>query len=174
MTLDLDLAELYKVKPIALRQQVKRNQLRFPEYFMFQLTAEEASALVSQFVIPKRRSYGGSLPYAFTEQGVAMLATVLRSQRAIQVSVAIVRVFVKLRQILAEHQDFAHRLDELERKFDHHDAQLHAVFEAIRELTPLEPVPAKRRIGFKMDDSRPKAAAQITARSQPRRRSHRS
>ena len=98
--LDRDLAKLYKVRPTALRQQVKRNQERFPEDFMFQLTPEEADALVSQFVTPSHSVFGGSLPYAFTEQGVAMLATVLRSQRAVQVSITIVRVFVDRKSVV--------------------------------------------------------------------------
>ena|SRR5579863_8013447 len=84
--LDRDLAALYQVKPIALRQQVKRNRERFPDDFVFQLSREEAGALVSQNVIPSRRSFGGSLPYAFTEQGVAMLSTVLKSRRAVAIS----------------------------------------------------------------------------------------
>ena len=85
--LDRDLAELYQVKPIALRQQVKRNQDRFPEDFMFQLTEKEAEMLVSQFVIPSKKSLGGYLPYVFTQEGVAMLSSVLRSDRAIMVKV---------------------------------------------------------------------------------------
>src|SRR5260370_33132752 len=94
--LDRDLAELYGVKPIALRQQVKRNRNRFPPDFLFQLTRQEAESLVSHNVIPSRRSFGGSLPYAFTEQGVAMLSSVLTSERAVQVNIAIMRAFIKL------------------------------------------------------------------------------
>ena len=94
--LDRDLAELYGVKTIALRQQVKRNLERFPEDFMFQLTPEEGDVLVSQNVIPSKRSLGGSLPYAFTQEGVAMLSSVLRSRRAVEVNIAIMRAFVRL------------------------------------------------------------------------------
>ena len=107
---DRDLAALYQVKPIALRQQVKRNQARFPADFVFQLSKEEAEILVSQNVIPSRRSFGGSLPYAFTEQGVAMLSAVLKSKRAIAVNIAIMRTFVRLRQVLASHKDLAKRM----------------------------------------------------------------
>jgi hypothetical protein len=149
--IDGDLAALYEVPVKALNQAVKRNFARFPEDFMFQLTLDEATALLasrSQNVTLKRGGNVKYSPYAFTEQGVAMLATVLKSERAVQVSIAIVRVFVKLRQILATHQEFAHRLDEIERKFEKHDDELHYVFEAIRELMAPEPVPEKRRIGF--------------------------
>ena len=103
--LDRHLADLYEVPPIALRQAVKRNQSRFPDDFAFQLTADEAEGLVSQNVIPSRRSFGGSLPYAFTEQGVAMLSSVLRSDRAIAVNIAIMRTFVRLRRILGKHKE---------------------------------------------------------------------
>ena len=143
--LDRDLADLYKVKTIALRQQVKRNANRFPADFVFQLTKEEAEMLVSQNVIPSRRSFGGSLPYVFTEQGVAMLSSVLTSERAAQVNVGIMRTFVKIRTLLATHVDLLRRLDELEGRYDE---QFRIVFEAIRKLMTPEPVPPKRRIGF--------------------------
>src|SRR6476620_1258666 len=97
--LDRDLAALYGVKAIALRQQVARNRTRFPDDFMFQLTADEAESLVSQNVIPSRRSLGGSLPYAFTQEGVAMLSSVLRSERAVAVNISIMRAFVRLREM---------------------------------------------------------------------------
>ncbi len=143
--LDGDLAALYDVKPIALRQQVKRNKERFPEDFMFQLTAGEAESLLSQSVIPSRRNFGGFMPYAFTEQGVAMLSSVLRSERAVQVNIAIMRAFVKLREMLASHRDLARRLDELEKKYD---SQFRVVFDAIRELMS-PPAPSRRKIGFR-------------------------
>jgi len=142
--LDSDLAELYGVKPIALRQQVKRNPDRFPEDFMFQLTEDEVEVLVSQNVIPSRKHLGGYLPYVFTQEGVAMLSSVLRSKRAVLVNVAIMRAFVKLREMLASHRDLARRLDELERKYD---AQFKVVFDAIRKLME-HPEPHRRRIGF--------------------------
>jgi hypothetical protein len=147
--LDRDLAELYGVKAIALRQQVRRNQARFPDDFMFQLTAEEAEALVSQNVIPSRRSLGGFLPYAFTQEGVAMLSSVLRSERAVLVNIDIMRAFVRLRELLASHVELARRLDELEKKYD---AQFRIVFDAIRDLMTPPPSPPRRRIGFHARD----------------------
>jgi hypothetical protein len=143
--LDRDLAELYGVKAIALRQQVARNRSRFPADFMLQLTADEAQALVSQNVIPSRRSLGGSLPYAFTQEGVAMLSSVLRSERAVSVNISIMRAFVRLREMLASNAELSRRLDELERKYD---SQFRVVFDAIRELMKPEPTPPRRRIGF--------------------------
>lgn len=147
--LDRDLAELYGVKAIALRQQVRRNLARFPDDFMIQLTAEEAEALVSQNVIPSRRSLGGFLPYAFTQEGVAMLSSVLRSERAVLVNIEIMRAFVRLRELLASHVELARRLDALEKKYD---AQFRVVFDAIREFMAPPPAPPRRRIGFHARD----------------------
>ena len=144
--LDRDLADLYEVDAKVLNQAVKRNLDRFPEDFMFQLTAEESARLRSQFVTLKtgRGQHRKYLPYAFTEQGVAMLASVLRSKRAVLVNVEIMRAFVRLRQILGAHADLARKLAALERKYD---SQFKAVFDAIREL--MTPPPAKKRpIGF--------------------------
>lgn len=143
--LDSSLAELYDVETKALNQAVRRNITRFPEDFMFQLAREEANFLRSQFVTSKDQRGGRRyLPYVFTEQGVAMLSSVLNSERAIQVNIAIMRAFVKLRQILATHKDLARKLEVLERNYD---AQFKVVFNAIRELmTP--PEPHRRRIGF--------------------------
>jgi hypothetical protein len=139
-----DLADLYEVEPRALVQAVKRNSERFPADFMFQLNAREFEHLKSQFVIS---SWGGlrrAAPYAFTEQGVAMLSSVLRSKRAVLVNVEIMRAFVRLWQMLAAHADLARKLAALERRYD---AQFKVVFEAIRELmTP--PTGTKRPIGF--------------------------
>ena len=136
---------MYGVKTIALRQQVKRNLERFPEDFMFQLTQEESDVLVSQNVIPSKRSLGGSLPYAFTQEGVAMLSSVLRSRRAVEVNIAIMRAFVRLRELLASHKDLARKLEELEKKYDE---RFQVVFEAIRQLMTPEPQEKKHRIGF--------------------------
>ena len=141
--LSVDLAELYRVETRSLVQAVKRNSDRFPEDFMFQLTEPEFDNLRSQFVIS---SWGGHRypPYAFTEQGVAMLSSVLKSKRAVQVNIEIMRAFVRLRQILSSHKELARKLDKLEQKYD---AQFKAVFDAIRELmTPSEP--PRRKIGF--------------------------
>ena len=146
--LDKDLADLYNVKPIALRQQVKRNRNRFPADFMFQLSQEEAEFLVSQNVIPSRQSLGGSLPYAFTEQGVAMLSSVLRSPLAVAVNIEIMRAFVRLRQMLASHADLARKIEALERKYD---AQFKVVFDAIKQLMAPPPQPKRGRIGFRSE-----------------------
>lgn len=144
--LDRDLADLYGVKTWALNQAVKRNIARFPDDFMFQLTSEESEALRSQSVIS--RSWGGRryLPHVFTEQGVAMLSSVLRSTRAIQVNVEIMRAFVRLRQVLSSHKDLARRLEELERRYD---AQFKVVFDAIRQLMEPSPDPPREPIGFR-------------------------
>jgi ORF6N domain-containing protein len=142
--LSMDLAELYGVEPRVLVQAVKRNSERFPKDFMFQLNLQEVRNLKSQIVIS---SWGGQrfLPYAFTEQGVAMLSSVLKSKRAVQVNIEIMRAFVRLRQMIASNKELAKRLDELEKKYD---SQFKEVFDAIRELmTPVEPPP--RRIGFR-------------------------
>ncbi len=138
------LAELYRVETRTLNQAVKRNSERFPSDFMFQLSVEEAEWLVSQNVIPHRKHFGGSLPYAFTEQGVAMLSSVLNSKRAIEVNIMVIRTFVKLRKMMATHKDLARRLTELEKKYD---GQFQVVFEAIRQLVKIDDKP-KRKIGF--------------------------
>jgi hypothetical protein len=142
--LDSDLAELYGVATKVLIQAVKRNIDRFPDDFMFQLTKQELGNLRSQFVTS---SWGGRRypPYAFTEQGVAMLSSVLRSDRAIHVNIEIMRAFVRLRQMLASNVELSRKLAALEKKYD---AQFKVVFDAIRELmTP--PAPKKKRpIGF--------------------------
>jgi len=145
--LSMHLAELYGVETRALVQAVKRNIERFPEDFMFQINDSEAESLVSQNVIPHKKYFGGSLPYAFTEQGVAMLSSVLKSERAIQVNIAIMRAFVKLREIISTHKELANKLHELERKIEEHDVDIHTIFEAIRQLTA-PPKKPKHRIGF--------------------------
>jgi hypothetical protein len=116
--LDRDLAELYGVKAIALRQQVKRNIDRFQKDFLFQLHARETQHLVSQNVIPDERSQGGFKPYAFTEQGVAMLSSVLTSKRALQVNIAIMRAFVRMREMLIDHQDLLRKIQDMELRYD--------------------------------------------------------
>lgn len=149
--LDADLAALYGVETKVLNQAVKRNIDRFPDDFMFRLSKEEFANLRSQIVTPK--SWGGrrTPPYAFTEQGVAMLSSVLRSPRAVQVNIQIMRTFVKLRRILATHEHLARKLADLERKYDR---QFKVVFDAIRELmTPPEPR-QKRRIGFRAGEEK--------------------
>jgi hypothetical protein len=144
--LDADLAELYGVETRALKQAVRRNPDRFPADFMFELSPVEVETLVSQTVIPTRGKLGGATPMAFTEQGVAMLSSVLRSQRAVQVNIAIMRAFVRLREMLMSNADLARKLLALENKYD---AQFRVVFDAIRELMEGPPPPPKPRIGFK-------------------------
>ena len=151
--LDSDLAELYEVPIKRLNEQVRRNLRRFPDDFMFQLTSEEATALRSQFATLKagRGQHRKFLSYAFTEQGVAMLSTVLNSDRAIEVNIAIMRAFVRLREIMSTHKDLARKLDDLERKLGDHDEKFAVVFEAIRQLMIPPAAPARRRIGFQQD-----------------------
>jgi hypothetical protein len=143
--LDADLAALYGVETRVLVQAVKRNIERFPADFMFQLSREEVTILRSQIVTSS--GWGGRRyrPYAFTEQGVAMLSSVLRSPRAIQVNIEIMRAFIRLRQMLASHVELARKLDALEKKYD---AQFKQVFEAIRQLM-MPPEPKRRPIGFR-------------------------
>ena len=146
--LDTNLAELYGVETRALVQAVKRNLDRFPEDFMFQLTKEELELWRSQIVIskPAARMALRRRPYAFTEQGVAMLSSVVRSSQAVNVNVAIMRAFVRLRELAVSHTDITRKLATLERKYD---AQFKVVFDAIRELMKPLPEDLKRRIGFK-------------------------
>lgn len=151
--LSVHLAELYGVEVRMLIQSIKRNLERFPNDFMFQLTWDEAESLRSQFVILKnsnsmRGRHAKYLPYAFTEQGVAMLSSVLRSKRAIQVNIAIMRAFVKLKELLLTHKELAHKLTELEHKIEKHGESIKTIFEAIRQLMAPPPKPPKRRIGF--------------------------
>ena len=146
--LDSDLAELYDVETKVLNQAVKRNIARFPEDFMFQLNKEEASGLSrSQFVTLKRGQNIKYLPHAFTENGVAMLSSVLNSERAIQVNIQIMRTFTKIREMLLSHKDLKHKIEEMEKKYD---AQFKIVFNAIKELMsqPEKPI---RKIGFKTE-----------------------
>jgi len=144
---DSDLADLYRVATKVFNQAVRRNLNRFPKDFMFRLTAKEMKILRSQIVTS---SWGGrrTLPYAFTEQGVAMLSSVLNSERAVQVNIAIMRAFVKLREILTTHRELAEKIAELESKYRQHDDKIQDVFEAIRELLEPPQVSPKRRIGF--------------------------
>jgi hypothetical protein len=147
--LDADLAALYGVTTKRLKEQVRRNRSRFPEDFMFELTSEEVASLRSQFATSNKGRGGRRYaPYAFTEQGIAMLSTVLNSERAIQVNIEIMRAFVRLRQIMASNAQLARKLTELEKKYD---AQFKVVFDAIRQLmTP--PQPRKRKIGFLVEE----------------------
>lgn len=145
------MAELYEVPTGVLNQAVKRNLKRFPEDFMFQLTPAENDSLRSQIVIlkPGRGKHRKYLPNAFTEQGVAMLSSVLHSERAVEVNIAIMRAFVRLRQILSTNKELAAKLEKMERKLGEHDEHFRVVFDAIRQLmSPPPPTGNKRRIGF--------------------------
>jgi len=151
--MDADLADLYGVPTKALIQAVKRNSERFPGDFVFLLTDQEVAALRSQIVTSNAVSPGRggrrTAPYAFTEQGVAMLSSVLRSDRAVRMNVDIMRTFVRLRDIVARDQELSRRLDALEAKYDRH---FKAVFDAIRELMAPPAAAPKRRIGFVRDE----------------------
>jgi hypothetical protein len=142
--LDADLGELYGVTTKVFNQAIQRNMDRFPEDFMFRLTGEEYSNLRSQFVTS--RLWGGRryLPFVFTEQGVAMLSSVLNSKQAIQVNIAIMRTFVRMRRMLVSHEELARKVDSLEKKYD---SQFRGVFDAIRALMEPPKTP-RRRIGF--------------------------
>lgn len=155
-----DLAHLYGVSVGRLNEAVRRNRERFPKDFMFQLTASEMEALRLQFETSNLKSqiaisslgWGGRrhLPYAFTEQGVAMLSSILRSRRAVQVNIVIMRAFVRLREILSTHKELTHQLNKLENRVEKHDGEIKAIFDAIRALmTP--PEKPRRRIGFHSD-----------------------
>jgi hypothetical protein len=146
--LDADIAGLYLVETRTLVQAVTRNRGRFPPDFMFRLSAAEFDHLRSQIVISKARGGRRHRPYAFTEQGVAMLSSVLRSKRAVHANIAIMRAFVRLRQFLITHERLAARLEALERKYD---GQFRVVFEAIRELMAPSSVSGRRQIGFRTE-----------------------
>ncbi|MCX5666705.1 MAG: ORF6N domain-containing protein [Candidatus Omnitrophica bacterium] len=156
--LSMDLAKLYGVPPMRLNEQVKRNIKRFPDDFLFQLNGEEYKILKSQIAIS---SWGGARranPYAFTERGVAMLSSVLNSERAIEVNIAIIRAFVRLREILLTHKDLASKIAALELKYKNHDMRLSeydkhimAIFEAIKMLMAPPPGKSRRMIGFKQE-----------------------
>lgn len=145
--IDRDIASLYGVSTKVLNQAVRRNSTRFPEDFMFRLTLCEKNEVVTNCDHLKVLKFSPQLPHVFTEQGVAMLSSVLNSERAIQVNIAVMRVFVKLRQILSAHKELAHKLTELERKIEKHDSEIKGIFEAIRQLMA-PPEKPSRRIGF--------------------------
>ena len=152
--LDFDLAELYGTENRLLKRAVRRNIERFPSDFMLLLSSKEFSNLKSQIGISS--SWGGrrrSTPYAFTEQGVAMLSSIIRSKRAIQVNVQIMRTFVRLREMMLTHKELAQRLEELEKKHQEHAQQFAVVFDAIRKLMEPPPEEKKGRIGFHQIDS---------------------
>jgi len=151
--LDRDLAEMYGVEVKALNQAVKRNIGRFPEDFMFQLTAEEAVSLRFQIGTSKPQGRGGRryMPYVFTEQGIAMLSSVLNSERAVQVNIAIMRAFVQMRELASSNRELASKFAELERRVGKHDEAIHTLFDAIRQMMRPEEK-GKKSIGFKVEE----------------------
>ena len=162
--LDTDLAALYGVEAKQLKRAVRRNISRFPKDFMFELTKDEYQSLRSQFGTLKRGEHSKYLPYAFTEQGVAMLSSVLRSKRAVQVNIEIMRAFVRLRKMLASNVALARKLTALEKKYDE---QFKVVFDAIHALMTPEPEKSQKKIGFQVKESR---AAYGRGRKQNKRR----
>jgi hypothetical protein len=145
--LDRDLAALYGVKAIRLREQVKRNLSKFPSHFMFQLTENEVEIMVSQNAIPSKQNLGGTLPYAFTEHGVLMLANVLKSERAVKISIKIIELFVKLREMLVSHTELKFEIERIKKKIDNHDKNIEIVFRYFDELLEQKTKPRKK-IGF--------------------------
>lgn len=150
--IDVDLAELYGVPTRSLNQQVQRNHKRFPEDFMFQLTKEEAEILRSQFATSSS-THGGRRfrPYAFTEHGVAMLSSVLNSERAVEVNISIMRAFIKLRQLMESNEELHRKLAAVIRKLSTHDQYFKVVFDELRKLAQ-QPTAPRKQIGFRVDD----------------------
>ncbi len=146
--LDVDLAILYGVQTRVLKQSVRRNRNRFPDDFMFQLSENEINQVVSQNVIPSKSYFGGAKPFAFTEQGVAMLSGTLNSDRAIEVNIAIMRAFIQMRRLIASYKDLEKKINELENKYDENFS---IVFKALKQLIRQESEPRKR-IGFKTNE----------------------
>ena len=149
--LDRDLAKLYGVQAIRLREQVKRNLGRFLSNFMFQLTAKEVETMILQNAIPSKQQSGSFLPYAFTEHGVLMLASVVKSKRALDVSIRVIEIFVKMREMLSTNKDILLQKQKVEKKLTAHDEDIKFIFEALKQLLnpPQEP---RKRIDFKPDD----------------------
>jgi hypothetical protein len=148
--LDVHLAELYGVETRALKQAVKRNLDRFPDDFLYELTDKEVDEVVSQNVIPHKKYFGGALPYAFTETGVAMLSSVLKSGRAVEMNIAIMRTFVALRKIALNHEDIMKKLKEMEMNYD---GKFKEVYKALNHLIN-PPTPPHREIGFKTQEKK--------------------
>ena len=155
---DFDLARLYLVTTGNLNKAVSRNRNRFPADFMFRLTAKEAEGLIFQFGISKARGGRRHLPYVFTEQGVAMLSSVLNSARAVRVNIAIMRAFVRLRETIENNRELAHKFSELKERVGKHDDEIAAIIDAIRQLMA-PPEKARREIGFHVREKAPRYRA---------------
>ena len=146
--IDADLAEFYGVPTKRLNEQVKRNKDRFPEDFRFQLNADEKSEVVAKCDHLEKLKFSRVLPYAFTEHGAIMAASVLNSPQAAEISIFIVRAFVKLRQAISEHKELSRKISQIEQHLSGHDEQINAIIKTIKQLIQPAPVPKKRRIGF--------------------------
>ncbi len=147
--IDRDLAELYGVETRRLREQVKRNSDRFPLNFMFQLSEDETNSMVSQNAIPSKQHLGGYMPYVFTEHGVLMLANVLKSEKAMQMSIYIIEIFVRLREMLLTHKDILLKLEELENQVMQNSGDIMRIFSALKQLL-IPPDEPRTPIGFKV------------------------
>ena len=147
--LDKDLAELYGVKAIRLREQVKRNKERFPENFMIQLSEEEVEVMVSHFAIPSKQALGGALPYAFTEHGVLMVSNVLKNERAILMSIRIIEIFVKLREMLLLYKDVSLLVEQVEKRLGKQDQKIELIFTYLNKFIEKEDI-SSTPIGFKI------------------------
>lgn len=150
--LDKDLAEMYGTIPKRLREQVKRNIERFPHHFMFQLTDEEADFMVSQNATPSKKHFGGTLPYVFSEHGILMLANVIKSQQAISMSIKIIEVFVKFREMLISQKDLLLKFEQLEKLVIQHDDEIQSIFQALKQLIQQKNEP-REPVGFKLKSS---------------------
>ena len=157
--LDYQIAALYGIETRILKQAFRRNLDRFPGDFMFELSAKEIGGLVSHFVIPGVGKLGGATPMAFTEQGVAMLSSVLKSKRAVRVNIVIMRAFVRLREVLGTNRELAQKFSELEQRVGTHDQKIDAILEAIRQLIA-PPAKPRRQIGFHVREKAPRYRAQ--------------
>ncbi|MDB5157969.1 MAG: DNA-binding protein [Mucilaginibacter sp.] len=147
--LDKDLAELYGVEARRLRQQVKRNANRFPQHFMFQLSVDEVNFMVTQNVSPSKKTFGGTLPYVFSEYGILMLANVIKSQQAIAMSIKIIEVFIKFREMLMNQKDILLKFEQLEKLVIQHDDDIQSIFNALKQLIQQKNEP-REPVGFKL------------------------
>jgi len=152
--IDRDLAELYGVETRRLKEQVNRNAARFPSHFMFELTKDENENLRSQNAILKQGAFSKYLPYAFTEHGVLMLSNVLKSGRAIEMSIKIIDVFVRLREMLLTHKDILLKLEQIEKKVTGHDDDIQLIFDYVKQLLKPPPQKPRPRIGFRRKDEK--------------------
>ena len=149
--IDRDLAELYEVKAIRLREQVKRNTDKFPDHFMFQLSDDEVEVMVSQNAIPSKQHLGGALPFVFTEHGVLQLSNVLKSARATQVSIKIIEIFIKMREMLTDKLSIRLDIEEIKKKLLNHDKNIELVFSYLDELMEKQSNPTPRKpVGYQI------------------------